>query len=120
MTVFGSPVGEVPKNLSIYKSCPLQWEALPVAELTPDMFITAHAKFVNFHRTSRIGINCITPVSFLDCQYVQRLFETLYDSSLYDVVQKFDDACSSYTLSPMEEQNLLELSRRFNSQAAHV
>ena len=33
---------------------------------------------------------------------------------------KFDDACSSYTLSPMEEQNLLELSRRFNSKAAHV
>ena len=48
MTVFGSPVGEVPKNLSIYKSCPLQWEALPVAELTPDMFITAHANLLTF------------------------------------------------------------------------
>ena len=86
----GSLVGEVPKDLDIYASCSLQWETLPVVELTPDMFITFLAKFIDFHRASEISINCVTPVSFLDCRYVQRLFEILYDSSFYSVVRKFE------------------------------
>ena len=86
--LFGSLVGEMPNDLDIYASCSLQWETLPVVELTSDMFINLLAKFIDFHRSSEISINCVTPVSFLDCQYVQRLFEILYDSSFYSDCKK--------------------------------
>ena len=113
MIVVGSLVGEVPKDLTVYTdtNCSLQWEALPVAELAPDMFITVLAKFANFHRASEIFINCVTPVSFLDCQYVQRLFETLYDSSLYDAIQKFElmDTCSQSYAASLPDSNAVEI-----------
>ena len=81
-------------------------------ELTPDMH--AHhstCKFTNFHRASRISIKCITLVSFLDCQYVQRLFETLYNSSFYDIVQKFElmDACTHSYAANLPDSNAVEI-----------
>ena len=83
-------------------ACVYQWETLPVVELTPDMFINFLAKFIDFHRASEISINCVTPVSFLDCKYMQRLFEILYDWSFYSDVRKFElmDTCThSYAAS---------------------
>ena len=116
MILVGSLVGEVPKDLDIYASCSLQWETLPVVQLTPDMFITFLAKFIDFHRASDISINCVTPVSFLDCQYVQRLFEMLYDSYFYSVVRKFElmDTCTHSYAASQPDSNSVEIILRNN------
>ena len=97
-------------------ACVYQWETLPVVELTPDMFINFLAKFIDFHRASEISINCVTPVSFLDCQYVQRLFEILYDSSFYSVVRKFElmDTCTHSYAASQPDSNSVEIKLRNN------
>ena len=97
----------MPKDLDIYTfSCSLQWETLPVVEISPEMFITA---LVKFHKTSEVNINCVTPVSFLNCLFVQRLFEILYDSSFYDIVNKFElmDTCThSYAANQLDRKSV--------------
>ena len=116
MILVGSLDGEVPKDLDIYASCSLQWETLPVVELTPDMFITFLAKFIDFHRASDISINCVTPVLFLGCHYMQRLFEMLYDSSFYSVVRKFElmDTCTHSYAASQPDSNSVEIILRNN------
>ena len=48
MIIVGSPVGEVPKDLNVYTSCSPHWEALPIVELTPDMFIFSLQNLLTF------------------------------------------------------------------------
>ena len=111
MIIVGSPVGEVPKDLNVYTSCSPHWEALPIVELTPDMFIFFLAEFINFHRASGVSINCITLVSFFDCQYVQRLFKTLYESSFYNALRKFElkDTCTHSYAASLPDSNAVEI-----------
>ena len=66
-------------------------------ELTPDLFITALAKFMNFfHKLAVVRLHFYTPVSYLECQQIQSLLKALYNSSFYNKVQRFEmvDMCT--------------------------
>ena len=121
ITVIGSVVGEVPKDFKVYTNCnsSVKWQSWSIMKLTPDILIAAFTKFIDsFHKVYKararpahslaheqgikeISIDCITPVLFLDCQYVQLLFEAFYKSSFYDITQHFNvkDNCYGDTVS---------------------
>lgn len=112
ITVIGSTVGKRPNNFKIYANCTIfDWEFWSIMELTPDVLINAFTRFIGFfssrcslaHRQGLklIGIHCVTPVLYLNCQYIQVLFETFYKSSFYNITQGFGlvDNCRSDTIS---------------------
>ena len=108
--LFSPPVPPPPNNLSRPQSLPVVVSSSepPPPQDSPQSAVAKLPK----QSKARKALSCIKGFFTRNSETAAQNFDEL---SI-----KFDDACSSYTLSPMEEQNLLELSRRFNSQAAHV
>ena len=80
ITVVGSLVGEVPKDLDNYKNCYSAWKSWPAINLTPHTFLYALDKFISYYKLSKVDVVCYTPVPFLDHQYIQTLFKALRTS----------------------------------------
>ena len=125
ISVVGSITGEVPQD---YGNCRgyFEWESWSIMKLSPEILIAAFSKFIDFHKVPRarpghslanqqglkaVSIQCITPVLYLDCQYIQVLFEAFYKSSFYDITQAFSvaDKChGDNILSYASHQHLLD------------
>ena len=72
-----------------FDNCSYPWASYPDF---PDMFITALAKHTNcFSKLYAVRIYYETQISCLECQYwyIQNLFQALYNSSFYNIVQSF-------------------------------
>ena len=80
ITVVGSLVGEVPKDLENYKNCYSAWKSWPAINLTPHTFLYALDKFISYYKLSKLDVVCYAPVPFLDHQYIQTLFKALRTS----------------------------------------
>ena len=66
------------------------YELLAKMPETPDMFTTALAKLTDcFPELDQVRIFSLIQVFRLECQYIQNLFQALYNSSFYNIVQTF-------------------------------
>ena len=68
----------------LLEKCHYPWAFYPDF---PDMFTTTLAKHTNCFSAVRIYYE--TQVSCLKCQYIQNLFQALYNTSFYNIVQNF-------------------------------
>ena len=95
--ILGSFV-EVPRDsMAMYESCQSQSSILfSAVKLTPETFMTALANFTILFRPAKIRIEFTTPVSCLECQQIEAVFEALHSSPFYNKVQSFemDEICS--------------------------
>ena len=84
-------------TIYVYESCRYESSILFSAViLTPETFITALANFINLFRPAKIRIEFTTPVSCLECQQIEAVFEALHSSPFYNKVRSFemDEICS--------------------------
>ena len=96
--IVGSLV-EVPRDLmTMYESCKFESSILfSAVKLTSETFITALANFTILFQPAKIRIEFTTPVSCLECQQIEAVFEALHsESPIYNKVQSFEmyEICS--------------------------
>ena len=97
VTVVGIIVSEVPSNLQIYASCPLQWKHFPVVKISSEEFNTFLVRFtMAFHKLKGVKFIVVTQLLLLDCTYIKTLLQSLHNSTFVQNTEIVDTCSYSY------------------------
>ena len=123
VTVVGTIVSEVPRDLQIYASCPLQWNLFPVVKISSGEFNTFLGRFtMAFHKLKGINFTVVTQLLLLDCTYVKTFLQTLHNSSTLVQNTEIVDTCSysyiSYT--PSDNGSVYMMLHNSTSNTQHI